>query len=104
MGRSNGGSRSPIRFILNLSKAVATNVYLNLYPKADLAECLDDDARRMEELLQVLNAIPIQDVLDAGRSYGGGLHKIEPRELTAVQLTQVPQWLRLPADPQLALI
>jgi hypothetical protein len=104
MGRSNGNKRSPIRFILNMSKAVATNVYLHLYPTEGLSRLLGNDRSRMLELLRILNAIPLEELLLAGRAYGGGLHKVEPKELLEVTLPDVPEWLRIGTVKQLILI
>jgi len=97
------GSRSPFRFILNRSRAVVTNVYLNLYPTDDLASCLAQDETREFELLGFLNSMPLAHVVRAGRSYGGGLHKIEPRELAELTLETPPPWLRQAKARQLVL-
>lgn len=77
MGRRRGGR--PIRFIRNRSDATATNVYHLLYPRqrASVA-ALERLFDRMRETEQGLEA--------AGRTYGGGLVKIEPKELAAVTL------------------
>jgi adenine-specific DNA-methyltransferase len=81
MGRSR---ERPFRFIWNRSEAVAANVYLLLYPK----KCVKDIMRRhAADVFDAMKAVAPEDFFDAGRVYGGGLHKMEPAEL-----------LRLPAD------
>lgn len=104
MGRSNGRKESPFRFFLNQSKALVTNVFLNLYPKPFLAEFLNQDARRWIELLETLNSIDVNHIIDEGREYGGGLHKIEPKELANVRLSHRPIWLNVESKEQLVLI
>jgi hypothetical protein len=104
MGRANGNRECPIRFFVNFSDAIVTNVFLNLYPTSGLAACLDGDRDRMIELGQALNSVPAECILHAGRAYGGGLHKIEPKELLEVPLVSAPAWLSGALDPQLALI
>ena len=93
MGRSVSNSSSPIRFILNQSKAIATNSYICLYPKPFLEKLLKFDSNRVLELLDLLNNINKEKIEKAGRSYGGGLQKIEPRELRSVRVEQTPKWL-----------
>jgi hypothetical protein len=58
----------------------------------------------MIEFANALNALPADAVLQAGRSYGGGLHKIEPKELLGVQMLEVPPWLKAGVKTQLLLI
>lgn len=89
MGRGEGAD-SPFRFILNKSDAIATNGYLMLYPTPTLKQWLDvrgDDGLRA--LLELLAAVTGDHLREEGRSYGGGLHKIEPRELANVDLSQL---------------
>ena len=86
MGRSEDADRCPLRFYLNLSKAVVTNVFLNLYPKPFLGKLLEENNNRPLELLRSLQAITCTQVVEEGRSYGGGLHKLEPREMGNVGL------------------
>ncbi len=81
MGRQNSGRARPFRFILNHSKATATNVYLMLYPKPTLAQVLLDHPELLKQLWQVLNCISDEVLISEGRVYGGGLYKLEPREL-----------------------
>jgi adenine-specific DNA-methyltransferase len=104
MGRASGKSDTPIRFFLNLSDALVTNVYLHLYPRSALLRLLAGDRGRMLELLGALNRISMADVVQNGRSYGGGLHKVEPKELMAMPLLYPPDWLRNLNEKQLALI
>ncbi|MCI0463833.1 MAG: N-6 DNA methylase [Gemmataceae bacterium] len=88
MGRQNGGRA--IRFLRNRSDATAANVYLLLYPRPTLAA----EGRRAPEvfdrLFGALNEAAA-GLPHGGRVYGGGLNKIEPKELEAIEL---PGWVR----------
>ncbi|MCY3987842.1 MAG: SAM-dependent DNA methyltransferase [Gammaproteobacteria bacterium] len=81
LGRSNKKNGRPFRFILNNSKATAANVYLMLYPRAPLKHALLDRPELKRQVWKYLNKISPQAMLGEGRVYGGGLHKLEPREL-----------------------
>ncbi len=82
MGRSNGnGDSRPFRFILNRSKAIAANVYLMLYPKAWIKKELQENPETTAKVWQILQSIPVESLIGEGRVYGGGLHKMEPKEL-----------------------
>jgi hypothetical protein len=81
MGRQDTGKGRPFRFILNHSKATATNVYLMLYPKPALAKVLLDKPELLKDVWQALDRISDEALMGEGRVYGGGLHKLEPREL-----------------------
>lgn len=85
MGRPDKNKPRAYRFILNKSRATATNVYLMLYPKPYLQDLLNVDDKLLEEIWHELNRIPLNDLLKEGRVYGGGLYKIEPKELRRVQ-------------------
>lgn len=91
MGRPGNTKRKPYRFILNKSQGTATNVYLMLYPKPHLQEMLNRDPNLLEEVWRVLNGIPLSDLLKEGRVYGGGLYKVEPKELRRVSTGQLMQ-------------
>lgn len=81
MGRRSEKNRAAFRFILNHSKATAANVYLLLYPKAQLSGKLHANPELATKVWAWLNAISPDAVLGEGRVYGGGLYKLEPREL-----------------------
>ncbi|MDB9509650.1 Eco57I restriction-modification methylase domain-containing protein [Kamptonema animale CS-326] len=81
MGRQDTGRGRPFRFILNHSRATATNVYLMLYPKPALAKALLEKPELLKEVWQALDLISDEVLMGEGRVYGGGLHKLEPREL-----------------------
>lgn len=91
LGRSRAGSGRPFRFILNNSKALIANVYLAMYPTAHLAQALERDPTLIRRVWAILNAIAPGQLLDEGRIYGGGLHKLEPRELANVDATEICQ-------------
>ncbi len=80
IGRSDHAGR-PFRFILNRSKATATNVFLMLYPQPILAAKLAADPGLIRRLWAALNQIDAATLLGNGRVYGGGMHKMEPKEL-----------------------
>lgn len=84
MGRRDGKSGKPFRFLLNHSQATAANTYLMLYPKPDVAAVLQRRPEAAQQIWECLNAIRTDDMLDEGRVYGGGLHKMEPKELARV--------------------
>lgn len=80
MGRSSKGD-SPFRFILNRSQAIAANAYLNLYPSPPLNKKMKEESDLIIAIWKALNAISASDLIAEGRTYGGGLHKMEPSEL-----------------------
>jgi hypothetical protein len=104
MGRSGGTEQCPLHFYLNLSRARVTNVFLNLYPKPFLGKLLAEDNNRRIELLRSLQAITCSQVIEEGRFYGGGLHKLEPREMGNIVLQVHPEWLEVEFEEQLTLI
>jgi len=83
MGRDVKRGR-PIRFILNRSQATAANVYLMLYPKPNLARAMESDPEIVQKVWTYLNDIDMSSLLGEGRVYGGGLYKMEPKELANV--------------------
>jgi hypothetical protein len=85
MGRA-GNGRKPFRFIWNKSNATAANVYLLLYPKPALAAALNETPGLYSVVFDHLRSIETDAFVDEGRVYGGGLHKMEPRELERVSL------------------
>ena len=80
MGRGRAGKK-PFRFILNHSVATASNIYLLLYPKPVLAEPAANDPGIIRTIRKYLNEVDPDEFLACGRVYGGGLRKMEPREL-----------------------
>jgi len=83
MGRHRGGL-PPFRILWNRSRAVAANVYLLLYPKGALLRALEADPALAQVVFGHLQAIQPARFIDEGRVYGGGLHKMEPKELAAL--------------------
>jgi len=81
MGRKTKKDANPFRFILNWSKATAPNVYLMLYPKQPLSSLLSSKPGLLKRVWKALSAISVEVFLGEGRVYGGGLYKMEPREL-----------------------
>jgi predicted RNA methylase len=89
IGRGNVKSGRPFRFILNQSRATVTNVYLALYPKEPVARALAADPSLLERIWDILNNIHPQDMIAEGRVYGGGMHKLEPKELANVPVSEL---------------
>ena len=88
MGRV-GKSRKPFRFIWNQSRAIAANVYLLLYPKGPLKLAFEDDSTVAADVFSVLQRITSDMFLDESRVYGGGLYKLEPKELARIPATSL---------------
>lgn len=85
MGRS-GSNNEIFRFILNETDAIVTNGYLMLYPKQKYMKKMNQENIRLA-VWEKLNSISKEIIERKGRFYGGGLQKIEPKEL-----------LNIPAD------
>ncbi|MCM1232520.1 MAG: Eco57I restriction-modification methylase domain-containing protein [Ruminococcus flavefaciens] len=85
MGRGRSGHIAPFRFILNHTNAIATNSYLMLYPKAILQEAIIRTPDILYKVWDALSNITANDLESEGRVYGGGLKKIEPKELACVK-------------------
>ena len=99
LGRSDKkNGRPPFRFILNESKATAANVYLLLYPKPELARAMAQDTSLARKIWKFLNSIRPEDLLAEGRVYGGGLHKLEPKELENLPVDEIARLMPFPVD------
>jgi adenine-specific DNA-methyltransferase len=89
MGRSDSATESPFRFLLNHSRAVVANTYLMLYPKPPVEARLYGRPDRLRGVWEVLNNIRPESLMSEGRVYGGGLHKMEPKELAKVSVQEI---------------
>jgi hypothetical protein len=86
MGRQSGEKGSAFRFILNNSRATVTNSYLALYPRYPLSETIAHEPNLKRTIWEMLNSMSPDNLHDEGRIYGGGLQKIEPKELLNVNV------------------
>ncbi len=86
MGRSNDEKVNPIRFIWNQSSAIATNSFLMIYPNPLLQSQIEKRKDLQRELFESLNNIPDSSIFEQTRSYGGGLFKLEPKELMNIRV------------------
>jgi hypothetical protein len=93
MGRSEIPDKKVFRFILNYSKAIVTNSYLIIYPKPLLRNILLQRKDRVKDLYDILSNIADFDMLEEGRVYGGGLHKMEPKEFLNLPAQELEEWV-----------
>jgi len=84
LGRGDAKTGRPFRFILNASRATVANVYLALYPTPLLVREIARDSKLLRKVWSALNELSAGILLGEGRVYGGGLHKLEPKELSNV--------------------
>lgn len=93
MGRGTGERSVPFRFILNHTNAIATNSYLMLYPKDILSKAITQSPDILHGVWEILTSITASDLECEGRIYGGGLKKIEPKELSHVKCLPLAELL-----------
>jgi len=107
MGRGNSRNGRPFRFIRNRSCATVANVYLAMYPTRFLDGALKQDPALIDRIWRVLNTITPEQLIGEGRVYGGGLHKLEPKELANVNALAIagllPGFRQRPPVKQMAL-
>jgi len=96
LGRSDKKDGRPFRFILNHSAATVANVYLAMYPTPSLERAASANPDLMRQIWKILNRIHPDELLGEGRVYGGGLHKLEPRELAQVPIRELGDLVTLP--------
>ena len=89
INRKSKANGETFRFILNHSKAIAANVYLLLYPKKPLADAIKAKPELIQSLWQAIKAITSEALISEGRVYGGGLYKMEPKELGNVSAESI---------------
>lgn len=94
MGRQNSEKNTPFRFILNFSAATATNSYHILCPKPMLKKVLEDDPKVVIQVWQAFETIAPKILIEEGRVYGGGMHKLEPSELANVPAGNIFQLIQ----------
>jgi hypothetical protein len=90
MARKDATGRS-IRFYRNKSQAIAANVYLMLYPKPVITHYYPEPEGILDQIFEHLLALEQQEIVVHGRTYGGGLDKMEPHELMQVALGASPE-------------
>ena len=95
IGRKSERKTHPFRFILNRSKAIVTNSWLALYPTPLLAGILQQNRGLDVEVLKQLNSLPPEMLIDVGRVYGGGMYKLEPKEMARIDADLLLTQLRI---------
>jgi hypothetical protein len=93
MGRQ-GRNGNPFRFFWNKSQAAAANVYLMLYPKAEMKAALDARPDLYPIIFAHLQSLTGEHLIKEGRVYGGGLHKMEPKELANLPAGEIARLIQ----------
>ncbi|HYU70687.1 MAG TPA: hypothetical protein VEL09_15290 [Burkholderiales bacterium] len=55
-----------------------------LYPKSRLQEALNSHPELAAKVFEALQRVTLGQFISEGRDYGGGLHKVEPKELAQI--------------------
>ena len=69
-----------------------------LYPRPFLERVLLDNPQKELELWSGLNEISADSLRSEGRVYGGGLHKLEPSELSNLPIGNLVEKLGIDLD------
>jgi hypothetical protein len=70
-----------------------------MYPTPQLAQAIEADGELLRKIWLVLNSVTPQQLLGEGRVYGGGLHKLEPRELANLPVPEISALLPQESRP-----
>ncbi len=62
-----------------------------LYSRLSLESVLRQHPAFAKKILEILNNVPSNRLISEGRVYGGGLHKLEPRELAHIPVTAISE-------------
>ena len=84
IGRNANHKIHPFRFVLNRSKATVTNSWLAFYPTPLFKDVLQTKSGLEFEILKQLNSISPELLIGEGRVYGGGMYKLEPKEMSRI--------------------
>jgi hypothetical protein len=98
MGRKKADG-NPFRFFWNKSAAIAANVFLLLYPRGPLKQALQSRPELYPLVFEFLKDIKPDHLIGEGRVYGGGLHKMEPKELASLPAGSLAQALGIQPRP-----
>lgn len=60
-----------------------------IYLKPEIKNKAKNNASNMHRIIKSISSVTEEVFLEKGRSYGGGLHKLEPKELANVPLYNV---------------
>jgi adenine-specific DNA-methyltransferase len=60
-----------------------------LYPKGPLRDALNERPELEAEIFDKLRNISPEKFVSEGRVYGGGLHKVEPKELARIPVETI---------------
>jgi adenine-specific DNA-methyltransferase len=75
--------------LVNSAKATTASVYWLLSSKPDLAASLSKHPELCRKVWKTLSTIAVETLMEEGRVYGRGLHKLEPKELANVPADSV---------------
>jgi adenine-specific DNA-methyltransferase len=104
MGRQ-GSSGNPFRFFWNKSQAAAANVFLMIYPKGEMKAALDARPELYPIIFAHLQSLTGLHLIKEGRVYGGGLHKMEPKELANLPAGEIARMIqKRPGNKQMYLV
>lgn len=103
MGRARNG-KHPFRFLWNRSQATAHNVYLLLYPIGPLRTALKEHPALHAQVFEALRRIAPKQLIAEGRVYGGGLHKVEPKELAQISARPVLDAIGMHMEEQMPML
>ncbi|MCI9258738.1 MAG: hypothetical protein HFJ16_00670 [Romboutsia sp.] len=94
MGRNTiKNNNKPFNIYLNLSQAIVSNNYLMIYPKGKLSEIIEKDSSTVKDIYEILKNIDQEHYFNQGREYGGGLKKIEPKELYNLPIEGLAEYI-----------